>query len=292
MPQQTPARHSAYYPPRAGGRLFGRRLCGQLYTSILLDRLRLPASTTIGRTFLALLVPGLSFYYLGPRLVARIIWLSLPWLVLTFLAGLGTPIGEFAFALVIGAHVASVSHLIRPLMSRHAVWQQMMLGLLLFLAVSLVVYLPIRNQFHAHIAMPLAVGGGTIIVNPRASAAEVQVGDVVAYRIHAMQRQAVIVREGFGVRPVWGLPGDRVQFGDGFCSVNGVLHPLDASSAAGGTMIVPEDCWFIWPDLSKVNPGVAPDEVQAMVHQLSVVPRADFVGRRYAWWFFRPQATL
>ena len=52
---------------------------------------------------------------------------------------------------------------------------------------------------------------------------------------------------GFG--PVLAVPGDRVEFSTKAFSVNGVPQPLLPHMPAGGKLVVPENHWFIWPNL-------------------------------------------
>jgi twitching motility protein PilT len=90
-----------------------------------------------------------------------------------------------------------------------------------------------------------------------------------------------------GLQPVWGMPGDEVVFEDGGLLVNGAPVSLPGSRRVLGGLTVPEDCWFIWPELNIVNRGVAADRVADSLRDLAIVPQGHLVGRPYAWWFFR-----
>ena len=176
-------------------------------------------------------------------------------------------------------------------MIRNRLALQMVFGGILFVAVSLWLYLPVRGWFHEHVAMPLRVQERVIVINPRVPAAAVQRGDVVAYRIPASRYRNIFVREGEGLGPVWAMPEDVVAFGDGTVSVNGKARPLSASRKEWGRLTVPEDCWFIWPDLDIVNRGVAAGWVEHTLRELALVPQRQMVGRPYGWWFFRAQGS-
>jgi hypothetical protein len=292
MPHLIPARESAYYPRRARGPHWPRRMIHGLRAAMKLERLRLPAWPSLRNTLAAVVIPGLAFHLSGPRLVARIIWMALPFLVLVFLAGLGTFVAEVAFGLMIAAHVTSVSHLLRPLLTRSRLVLQLVFGVVLFVAASVLVYVPAREWFHRHVAMPITVRDQIVIINPRADAATVGRGDVVVYRISAASSRNVIVREGVGAEAVLGMPGDRLVFGPGRVYVNGSAHLLPASSPEWEALVVPDHCWYIWPGLHGVYRGGVPAQaVEAMLQGLALVDRSDFVGRPHRWWFFRAQGS-
>jgi len=291
MPQHTPASRSPYYPPRAGGSRTPRRFIGSMRAALHLERIHLPPLRGLWRILASAVVPGLVFHFNGPRIVARIIWGGLPVLFLVFLAGLGTFFAEAAFALMIGAHVASVSHLLRPLTIRVGLLLQLVFGVVFFVALSGLFYMPARGWFHAHVAMPLEVEGQMIVMNPWAERAEIRRGDRVLYRVHASSRQAVVLRAGMNFLPVSGLPGDLVVFGDGVAWINGQPHSLPGCAREWEAIVVPEECWFIWPDLDIINRGVAAASVANMLRRLAVVPNTDYVGRPYPWWFFRGQGS-
>lgn len=289
MPHSIPSRQSVYYPPRAGRLRVPRRVVQVMRAVRWLERVRLPPVHSVRRTLAAALVPGLAFHYSGPRIVARIIWLALPLLVLAFLAGLGTFVAEIAFTLIISAHVTSVSHLLRPLMSQNRIWLQLVFGVVLFVGASVLVYIPARTWFHNRVAMPLTVHGQVIVINPRADASSVERGDVIAYRIGDWTYRNIVVREGLGLEPVLAVPGDRLVFGDGTVQVNGSCHALPESSSAWQPLDVQQFCWFIWPELDISNRGVNLRDVQQALLGLAQVDQERFVGRPYRRWFFRLQ---
>lgn len=292
MPHSIRSRESAYYPPRAGRLRVPRRAIQAMRLVRCLERIRLPSVHNARRTLAAVLIPGLAFHYSGPRIVAKIIWIALPILLVAFLVGLGTFVAEVAFTLVISAHVTSVSHLMRPLMIRNRIWLQLVFGVVMFIGASVLVYIPARNWFHNHVAMPFTIRGQVIVINPRADVASIERGDLVAYRMGDWSYQNIVVREGMGLQPVLGLPGDRLVFRDGTVQINRSIHALSASSREWGTEVVPGFCWFIWPELEVSNRGVNPGAVQQAIRGLAMVDQERFIGRPYRWWFFRRQLIL
>ncbi len=290
MPHSIPARPSSYYPPRAGGLRIPRRMISSMRAAIHLERIQLPRIQGLLRVMASVAIPGLAFHLTGPRLTARIIWAALPLLFLVFLVGLGTFISEAAFAVIIGTHVASVSHLMRPLMIRNRLALQMVFGVVLFLAASVFLYIPAREWFHLHVALPVTIRGQVVVINPRADATTVHRGDVVAYRFDSWARQNIRVREGLGLEPVLAMPGDRLVFGDGIMYVNGSLQRLPLSARAWGSLVVPEHCWFIWPQLDSFNRGTVRG-VEDTLRGLALVDQGQLAGRPYRWWFFRAQGS-
>jgi len=289
MPQMTPACRSSYYPPRAGRARMARRIFSAWRFSTYVDRIHMPRLQASGRTLAAMAVPGLAFYFKGPRIFAKLIWLAFPVLFLVFLAGLGTVVAEVAFGLMIGTHVLSVSHVLRPVMIRCRLPFQMVFGVVLFAAISVLLYNPVRGLFDNHVAMPLEIHGRTLVMNPRASPLGIQRGDRIVYRIPASGGNGVVVQPGLGFRAIWGMPGERVVFDSDAVSIDGRRYPLRGSQPGWGDLVVPDDCWFIWPELSIRNHGRGESEVSTALRRLAVVPQSRFVGRPYAWWFFRAQ---
>jgi hypothetical protein len=244
------------------------------------------------RVVAAALIPGLAYQLTGPRWVAKAIWIAFGILGLVFLAGLGTFLAEAAFGLMICTHVVSASHLMRPLMRQNRLALQLVFGVILFMAFSLWVYIPVRGWFQNHVAMPLRIQEQVIVINPRIDTTAVRRGDRVAYRIPGSRRRGIIVQEGLGLRPVWGMPGDQVVFGDGILRVNGMERMVSASRRDWGQRTVPEECWFIWPDFDMVNRGVAESGLADRLRDLAFVEQGHLVGRPYGWWFFRAQGSL
>jgi hypothetical protein len=252
-----------------------------------LERIHLPRLRGFWRIVAAALIPGLAFHWRGPRWVARLIWTAFPLFLITFVVGLGTPAAEAAFALMIAAHVTSASHLLRPLMIRHRLPWQIVFGALLFVAVSAILYIPARNAFHHHVALAVTAHGHTRIMNPHPDIARIKRGDHVAYHIDRQSGTRVNVQAGLGMGAVLAVPGDHVAFGAGVISVNGVPQPQPGSSADWGNLIVPEECWFIWPDLGIVNRGVGGEELRRALRRLALVGHDTLVARQYDWWFWR-----
>lgn len=293
MPHElSAATQSPYYPRRVGrGRMRRRLRRGWVAAKagLHLDRIHPPAFGTWGSLVMAALVPGWVFRVKGPRFVATLIWIAVPVLSLVFLAGLGTPLSNLAFMMIVGAHAVSVSRLLRPVLIRCRPLVQAVGGLALFMAISALIYVPVREWVHANIAMPLRVHGRVVIVNPRIQASAIQRGDLVAYHLRPVQVNLVHVTEGIGLRPVWGMPGETIAFKEGSMLINGRRHPAPWGAALTGTFVVPQESWLIWPELRINNEGVSGDQIETAMRRLATVSHDQLIGRAYARWFFRKQ---
>lgn len=294
MRQEAPATRSPYYPPRAGSEVHVRRQVHRASAGVrrlaqALKR-RTPSTLSLAQTLAALLIPGLVFHWNGPRFVARVIWAAMAAALLVFVAGVGTLTGNVAFGILISAHAISVSHVLRPTLVRARLAVQMLAGLAVFVLLTQLIYMPARTWFYENVAMPLQIEGRTVVVNPRASWEGIAKGDWVAYRIGGTTGgHTVVVHSGYGLGPVLALPGDRVGFGEASVIINGQPERQPRSTAAAGEITVPEDTWFIWPNVRVSAHGVSSAQVSAMLRQLALVPQTQFVGRPFGRWFFRKQ---
>jgi len=238
---------------------------------------------------LCLLMPGYVFHHLGWRRVGRAIVVGCSVALVVFVIWLGRPASDWAFFLLISAHVASVSQLIQSRLVTQRLAVQMAISMLLFTAATMLVYLPVRALFHEHVAMPLQTAHGVVIVNPRAKSASVRRGEVVAYRIAGGYDHGVILRSGYGLGPVLAVAGDRVKFTPAAVWVNDTPHLRLDRMPQSGELGVTEGHWFVWPDVrvSAYNPVM----VSAELLRLAQVERSQVVGRPFKRWFFWKQTA-
>lgn len=249
----------------------------------------LPEAKPFFTAVICVLVPGLTFIVSGWRKVGLFILAGCVVAMLTFIVCLGQSIADWAYMAVLSAHVTSISQLIQPQISRHRFAIQCIAGFMLFGAMSLLVYVPVRDWIYSNIAMPLQTSNGVVVVKPFTKSGRVIRGDLVAYRFAGHNVNGIVVRQGFGLGSVLAVPGDHVTFGRRQFQVGGVLRPNFAHMPAAGEIVVPEKCWFIWPDLhiggNIVPANMLTDEMQ----RLALVDQGSFVGRPYKRWFFRKQ---
>lgn len=280
----------AYYPPRAG-RFRPRFGLARRFRRFFADRIVIPQGLHPWWPFLlGLLVPGYAFFRAGRRRLAQgVIAVSVAALAV-FLVWLGRPAADWAFLLLISAHVFSASYALQPVLQLSRLVWRMLAGVLLFTALSLLVYVPARNGFYRQVAMPLQMPQGVVVINPRVNLQTLRRGDWLAYQISGeISFRAVWVSAGYGFGPVLALPGDHVVFARDYFAVNGVRQARRAHMPVTGELLVPGKSWLVWPEMDIRNPGVSEDAVaQAMLRLAQVAPE-QMVGRPYGRWFFRRQ---
>jgi hypothetical protein len=252
--------------------------------------MRLPSPLTVRETFLCLLMPGLSFYYGGYRFVAKCIFAACAVAALVFLVRLGHPAAEWAFMILITAHVASLSQRIQPWMARWGLIGQMFAGVALFTGVSLFVYMPARELFHSHVAVGLQTPKGVVVVNPRLRLAALKRGDAIAYRIEGSYSSGVMIHSGYGFGPVLAVPGDRVVFETNRFTVNGVPQARLANMPQSGELVLAERHLLIWPEMSINGHGMGGYVAGAML-SVAQVEQGNLAGKAFKRWFFRKQIS-
>ena len=225
---------SSYYPPRARWYSPLLSLASGVRRHLALDRIRLPTGVPFFRALASLLVPGLGFYLRGPRLWGKVAMGFAALMALVFIVGLGYPIGNVAFGLLISTHVSSVLYVFEPWLAGERFRTRLLFSFVLLVLLGALVYMPVRNLIQERWLMPLQVKGRVVVVQRVANAATLSRGAWIAYTIAGGSGQGLYAREGFGLGPVLALPGDRVRFTKSALEVNGVPQPrLDIHAADG-----------------------------------------------------------
>jgi hypothetical protein len=254
----------------------------------LLSR-RLPAPSRVVQDAVCLVVPGLSFYLAGWRKIALVIFAGYTAALFVFLACLGLPAANWAFMILLSAHATSITQRMQPWMAERGLLTQIGVGILVFLGISLLVYVPARTWLEQHVALPMPTSKGTVLMNARARPESIRRGDTLAYRIEGSYRGGVQVQDGYGFGPVLAVAGDRVTFEERTFRVNGVAHPRLPHMPQAGEVVVAPKQWLVWPEVGVRMHGVAEDvAVQAML-KLAVVNEDQLVGKPFQRWFFRKQ---
>jgi len=89
---------------------------------------------------------------------------------------------------------------------------------------------------------------------------------------------------------VLALAGDRVVFSTNSFSVNGIWHTNLAHMSVSGEFTVPENHWFIWPNLGISGYGdVGEGRINIAMLGLSDVAETNFFGKPLHRWFWRKQ---
>ncbi len=281
---------SSYYPPRARWYSPLLLLAGEVRRRLALDRLRLPTGVPFYRALASLLVPGLGFYLRGPRLWGKAAMGFAALMALVFIVGLGYPIGNVAFGLLISTHVSSVLYVFEPWLAGERFRTRLLFSFVLLVLLGALVYLPGRNLIQERWLMPLQVKGRVVVVHRVANAATLSRGAWIAYTIAGGSGQGLYAREGFGLGPVLALPGDQVRFTKSALEVNGVPQPRLEYMPEVGEWVVPQKHWFVWPEVAITRYGNAPaGAISATVVQMGTITEYQVVGRPFKRWFWRRQ---
>jgi hypothetical protein len=287
---------SQYYPPRA--RWYSKIYYpfNALRRHLALDRLVLPTEMRCSQLLAGLLVPGLAVWFRRPKTVGRLALAGASLLLLVFIAGLGYPVGNLAFGLLISLHVSGVVFYCEPMLAREPFQQRIGLTVLIMLLVGLGLYLPARNWAQAHLFMPLRLHNRVIVMQPSTAFQRVHRGDWVAYEMEENSSGdphnggAVRVAGGMGFGPVLALPGDEVTFSTSSFAVNGVSQPLWPHMPTSGGFTVVENRWFIWPDFGISGHGnVGEANLSGAMMNFANVNVNQYRGHPFHSWFGRKQ---
>ncbi len=280
---------SIYYPPRA--RWYSRLFypCFAIHRALHLEKIHLPSGVSPAQFLLSLLVPGFSFFALGRR-IEGILFLSAYAIGgFVFLAWLGYPEASIAYGLMVATHAISLIYLQlrwRPL--ENSILKLAVAGATL-LGVGLLVYWPVLGLIERRLLLPIRTTQGVVVVLRTADPRSIPPGDWAVCRVKESAGAGVRLELGFSIGPVLAKGGDRVRFGTNFFSVNGVEQPSLRNMPASGELTVPENRWFVWPNIAirgQANAAV----VNEVLIRTALVSRDEFVGRPLKRWFWRRQA--
>jgi hypothetical protein len=265
-------------------------LAGGVRRHLALDRIRLPAGVPFFRAVGSLVVPGLGFYLRGPRLWGKVAMGFAALMALVFIVGLGYPIGNVAFGLLLSTHVSSVIYLFEPWLAGARFHVRLSFSFVMLFVLGALVYMPVRNLIQEQWLMPLQVKGRVVIVRRLANPSALPRGAWIAYAINDVSGQGFYVREGFGLGPVLALPGDRVRFTKSALEVTGVPQPLLDYMPQAGEWVVPQKHWFVWPEVAITRHGnTPPGVIPASLLKMGTITEDQFVGRPFKRWFGRRQ---
>jgi hypothetical protein len=281
---------SPYYPPRARWYRPGWRFGAAVRRRLHLDRLRPPGPISVRAFLCGLLVPGLAFGARGARLWGRVAVAASGLLAGLFFVWLGYPAGNVAFGLLLSLHSTGVAFLCEPWLAGARLRTRVFFSLATLLALGGLVYMPLRHLLQERYCLPMNVAGRVVVVSTRASAASVQRGDWIAYSIGAEGDHGVYVSAGYGLGPVLAVGGDRVRFGPNGIEINGVSAPRRDHMPAAGEWVVPQNCWFVWPEVDISGHGnVGAAVLSERLLRMATVTPAQFVGKPFQRWFWRRQ---
>ena len=293
-----PEEASTYYPPRARWYSFIFSLGDHLRRWLAMDRIRLPREMKAGAVVAGFFVPGLAVWLRGPRVWGHMAMLAGSVLMLVFVIWLGYPLANFAFGLLLSMHCSGFVYYCNPVLVREPFLQRLRFTVLILIGLGLVVYLPARTYIQGHWLTPLRMNGHVIVVQRSFPTSHIQRGDWVAYTMdeNAVGENyhggTVWLQHGVSLGPVLGLAGDQVVFSTNSFSVNGIWHTNLPHMPQAGELVVPENHWFIWPNLGISGHGdVGEARISSALLGLSSVDNThfDFFGRPFHRWFWREQ---
>lgn len=276
---------SPYYPPRARWYSSFWRLWYPVKRRLYLNRLPTIARHDIGQLLLGMVLPGWSLLWSKQPLLGVILGTIYCFSAAVFLIWVGYPISNFALTVMISIHAGSILKVEQSI----GLWKRILHSVLIFLAVAVFVYVPLRNQMERHWLMPLRVNGRVVVIRTGRPIGLVRRGDQIGYRLPSLRLQGLWLREeGCTLGRVMAVGGDEVAFRRDGVLVNGELRPRSSQMPTSGTVSVDQSCWFIWPEMTISGVGNAETIQQAMM-QLAVVPQSNYVGVLYQRWFWRKQ---
>lgn len=286
---------SPYYPPRARWYSPLFNFGNAVRLGLSLDRIQLPKGITVWGFAGSFLVPGLGFYLRGPRLWGKLAFAACGVLFLAFIVWLGHPLGNYAFGLLLSIHVTGFVYYCSPLLANTEFSSRLLFTIVVLIALGGLVYSPLRRAIQEHWLMPLRVNGQVVVVQRQASADTVRRGDWIAYRlsgtvisVHGYQNP--IDHSGVGFGQVLATGGDRVGFLTNAFAVNGIPHPLLPHMPVSGTLTVPQNHWFLWPDFAISGHGdIGEAAISAAMLERADVSEDQLVGKPFKRWFWRQQ---
>jgi hypothetical protein len=287
---------SPFYPPRARWYAPFFYLANVLRRRMALGRLTLPREMKLAELFAGFLAPGLAVYFRGPRLWGQAALAGSAALVLIFIVWLGYPAANLAFGLLVSLHATGFVYYCNPLMAGEPFPRRLAFTFLALLGIGLAIYLPARNFVQGHWLTPLRLNGHVIVVQHVFAAHNIHRGEWVAYALQenetgeAHNGGAVWVHEGMGLGSVLAVAGDDVTFSSGSFAVNGVSRPSLPHMPGSGSLTVPENHWFIWPNLDISGHGnVGEASISSTMLNMADVNETQFFGKPLRHWFGRKQ---
>ena len=264
-----------------------------------LDKIHLPDDLPLGDFLLGLVVPGIAFIQRKERYIGRTILIGYGVLALIFLVWLGYPIANLAFGLMLSAHVTSILFLLNPWLAQRRFAFRMGCGFLLMLLVGLCFYAPMRNAVQTRFFVPLQLGNKVVVLHAVLPFRSVRPGDWLACSlalgaIGDAHGEGGLIRTQAGLAwaPVLALAGDQIRFTTNYYEINGAVHERLPHMPIEGSLVVPEKCWFLWPDVAISGHGnFAEAAIARVMLQMAVVTekQVKFVGKPFKRWFWRKQ---
>jgi hypothetical protein len=196
---------------------------------------------------------------------------------------------------MISIHVSGFAYYCNSALQKEDFWHRILLTIAVLLGLGLFFYAPLRIAIQTYGVTPLRANDHVVIVGKFTPAGEIRRGDWVAYTFSGYyfsnhRGQGFSSQSSLGLDPVLASAGDRVEFSTSKFTVNGVSHPSLPHMPDSGNLIVPENHWFIWPNLAiSGNWSVGEANISSVMLQMASVSESQFAGKPFNHWFWRKQ---
>jgi hypothetical protein len=282
---------SPYYPPRA--RWYGRILhkLHKLSRILPLDKIRFAEDLSPLEFFLSLVLPGHGFIAAGKLRMGRLLQAGYAASVLMFFITIGYGFSNVCFGLMISIHAAGIIFLENIWLREREYYHRLGVAAGTLLILWLLIYLPLLNFMSEHWVTPLRDGDRVIVVSRSFRPESIRHGDRAAFTVEGGGSGAVRVRGGIVFGPVLAMGGDRVVFEKKTFKVNNAVSKRFPDMPTEGELIIPENTWFIWPELRIIAANAQPNQanITGALMQTALVSKERFVGRPFKRWFGRKQ---
>ncbi len=286
---------SPYYPQRARwySRFYYWRMAARRV--LALDRIHVPRELSVLGFVGGFLVPGLAVLLRRPRYWGMLAMATCAVLFLFFMVWLGYPSGNFAIGLMISIHVSGFAYYCSPVLRNQDFWHRILFTTAIFLSLVLLLYAPLWNVIQNHWVMPLRTNGEVVIVGKIIPAGDIRRGDRIAYTLSGYHfsnhfGQGVSSQKSLALGAVLAAAGDRVEFSTDKFTVNGVTRPSLPHMPDSGNLVVPENHWFIWPNIAITgNWNVGEANISTAMLQMADVTENQYVGKPFNHWLWRKQ---
>jgi hypothetical protein len=282
---------SPYYPPRA--RFYSPILgwSAALGRQTRLDRLEMPHGVSLWEFLGGFFVPGFGFWLRQPRFWGRVAIGVSAFLLIVFFVFLGQGAGNVAYGLLISIHSSGLVFLLEPWFAGRRILYRIVVSCVAMGILSVALYVPARHYLEAHWLLPLQIKGKPVVVQ-RIAGLHPRRGELVAYSLAGEYENHIVLQEGFGIRPVLGVPGDTVQFSAEGAMVNGKLYPSKPHMPRTGETVVSPGHYFIWPEFQIGGHGaVSEQDLSGTLLNIALVSETQIIGKPFRRWFLRNQVT-
>lgn len=232
------------------------------------------------RAVLRSIVPGLGQMHLGRRRLGW--WLLGAWatLLLLQLPFIGSALAWLCFYLAVSVHATALLLLFGDNLSYERLWMRAAFGLAVMLGLYTLSYRPtlwVTEQMATVLPLGTFTQGATLergdvvlVEGPWLRPARLQRGDLVAYRIETQGYGHNLIRAGYNVDRIVGVPGDVVELRDHALLVNG-QRVTKRGQPLGDIPWPTHVWWYLSKDQYVIVPSRLPNRLVVPPHDPQVI---------------------